>query len=163
MCLSGEINFMKKILKIIAIVLAVALIAIQFYRPDRLNPPIVEAETLEVNANVPENVSKILERSCNDCHSNQTVYPWYSQVAPFSLLLANHIKDGRRHLNFSVWNTYDDKRKRKKLDEICEQVETGEMPHNQYLWIHRDARLSDDDKKVLCDWTETEKAKLPPI
>ena len=152
---------MKKTLKIIAVVIVVAFLAIQFYCPDRINPPIVEGETLEANTNVPENVGKILERSCNDCHSNQTVYPWYAQVAPFSWLLDNHIKDGRRDLNFSVWNTYDNKRKRNKLDEICEQVETGEMPHNQYLWIHRDAQLSDDDKKILCDWAEIEKAKLP--
>ncbi len=152
---------MKKILKIITIVLAVAFVAIQFYRPNRANPLIVGAETLEVNANVSENVGKILERSCNNCHSNRTVYPWYAQVVPFSWLLADHIEDGRRHLNFSVWKTYDDRRRRKKLDEICEQVETGEMPHNQYLWIHRDARLSDEDKKILCDWAETEKAKLP--
>lgn len=152
---------MKKILKIIAVVLVVAFIAIQIYRPDKTNPPVVEAETLEANAQVPENVSAILKRSCNDCHSNQTVYPWYSNVAPFSWLLANHIKDGRRHLNFSVWGTYDAKRKRNKLDETCEQVTSGEMPHNQYLWIHRDANLSEEDKKILCDWAEMEKAKIP--
>ena len=151
---------MKKTLKIIVIVLVVGFIAIQFYRPDRTNPPVVEAETLEANANVPENVKKILERSCNDCHSNQTVYPWYSNVAPFSWLLVNHIEDGRRHLNYSTWATYDNKRKRKKLDETCDEVTSGDMPHKQYLWIHSDAKLSQEDIKTLCDWTEEEKAKL---
>lgn len=152
---------MKKVLKIIAVVLVAAFLAIQFYRPDRTNPPVVEAETLEVATQVPENVKEILERSCNDCHSNRTAYPWYSQIAPFSWLLANHVKEGRAELNFSVWATYADRRKRRKLDEICEQVKTGEMPHKQYLWIHRDAKLSEADKEILCDWAKSEIAKLP--
>lgn len=152
---------MKKAIKIIALLLFVSFIAIQFYRSNRTNPPIVEAETLEATTTIPENVAKILELSCNDCHSNKTVYPWYSNIAPFSWLLADHINEGRRELNFSAWGTYNNKRKRHKLDEICEQVTDNLMPHNQYLWIHRDARLSEADKKILCDWAEAEKAKLP--
>ena len=151
---------MKKIVKIIAVVLAIAFIAIQFYRPDRANPTVIQAETLEATTDVPENVAQILTRSCNDCHSNETVYPWYSNVSPFSWLLANHINEGRRELNFSVWNTYTAKKKRHKYDEICEQVTSGAMPHNQYLWLHREAQLSAEDKKLLCDWAETEKAKI---
>ena len=151
---------MKKLLKIIAVILFVAFVAIQFYRPDRSNPPTVQAETLEATAAVPENVAQILTRSCNDCHSNKTVYPWYSNVSPFSWLLAEHINEGRRELNFSVWNTYTAKKKRHKYDEICEQVTSGEMPHSQYLWLHREAQLSAEDKKLLCDWAETEKAKI---
>ncbi len=72
---------MKKILKFIAVVLFVAFVAIQFYRPDRANPPIIQAETLEASAAIPEEVAPILTRSCNDCHSNKTVYPWYSNVS----------------------------------------------------------------------------------
>ncbi len=151
---------MKKTLKVIAIVLVAAFVAVQFYRPDKANPPIVEVETLAATVKVPENVAAILKRSCNDCHSNEAVYPWYSNVSPFSWLLAEHIEDGRRHLNFSAWETYDAQKKRRKLDEICEQVETGEMPYDQYLWIHRDAKLSADDVKLLCDWAAAEKAKL---
>lgn len=154
---------MKKILKITAIIVTAALIAIQFYRPDLSNPPVVEAETLEAETQIPENIEMILERSCNDCHSNKTVHPWYSNISPFSWLLAEHIKEGRRELNFSVWGTYNNKRKRHKLDEICEQTANGEMPHKQYLWIHRDAELSEEDKKLLCDWALSEKAKLPEI
>lgn len=151
---------MKKILKIVAVILVIAFIAIQFYRPDGANPLTVQAETLEATTDVSENVAQILTRSCNDCHSNETVYPWYSNVSPFSWLLADHINEGRRELNFSVWNTYTAKKKRHKYDEICEQVTSGEMPHNQYLWLHRDAQLSADDVKILCDWAETEKAKI---
>ena len=151
---------MKKILKFIAAALFAAFVALQFYRPDRGTPPTVQAETLEATTDVPENVAKILKRSCNDCHSNETVYPWYSNVAPVSWLLADHINEGRRELNFSTWKTYTPKKKRHKFDEICEQITSGEMPHNQYLWLHADAKLSEEDKKILCDWAETEKAKI---
>jgi hypothetical protein len=151
---------MKKILKILFVALVVVFVALQFYRPDRDNPPIVQAETLEATTDVSENVAQILTRSCNDCHTNQTAYPWYSNISPFSWLLADHVNEGRRELNLSVWNTYSPKKKREKFDEICEQITSGEMPHNQYLWLHADARLSEADKKILCDWTETEKAKI---
>lgn len=151
---------MRKALKIIAIVLFVAFVAIQFYRPNRTVPPIVEAETLEASTQVPEAVEQILTRSCNDCHTNKTNYPWYSQIAPASLFLASHVEEGRRHLNFSVWNTYETRRKRRKLDEICEQITERYMPLPSYLWIHWDAKLSDEDIKTLCDWTDSEKAGL---
>lgn len=154
---------MKKTLKIIAIVLFVAFIAIQFYRPDRAASPIVAIETLEASTQVPENVEQILTRSCNDCHTNKTNYPWYSQIAPASLFLANHIADGRRHLNFSIWNTYETRRKRRKLDQVCEQVSQREMPLSSYLWIHRDAKLSDEDVKTLCDWVDKENARLAEV
>ncbi len=151
---------MRKVLKIIAVLVVVAFISVQFYRPDRANPPTIQAETLEATTDVPENVAQILTRSCNDCHSNQTVYPWYSNVSPFSWLLAEHVEEGRRELNFSAWNTYSGKKKRHKLDETCEQVTSAAMPHSQYLWLHGDAQLSEEDKKILCDWAETEKAKI---
>lgn len=151
---------MKKILKIIAIVLAVGFIVIQFIRPDFTNPPIVEAETLEAATQIPENVQSILNRSCKDCHSNKTVYPWYSKIQPSAWFLAGHIEQGREELNFSVWNTYKASRKEKKLEDICEEVKAKAMPLPSYLWIHWDAKLSDEDIKTLCDWTEQEKAKI---
>lgn len=151
---------MKKTLKIIAIALVVIFIAIQFYRPDFTNPPISAEQTLESTAQVPETVEKILTRSCNDCHSNKTAYPWYSQIAPSSWFLSNHIKEGRTELNFSEWGTYEARRKRRKLDEICDQIKTREMPLPSYLWIHWGAKLSDEDIKTLCDWTEAESKNL---
>lgn len=151
---------MKKGLKIAVLVLFLAFIAIQFIRPDFTNPPIAAEKTLEATTAVPEPVGKILNRSCSDCHSSKTVYPWYAQIAPSSWFLADHIKDGRRELNFSEWGNYESRRKRKKLDEICEQVKEREMPLPSYLWIHWGAKLSDDEIKTLCDWTESEKTKL---
>lgn len=151
---------MKKTLKIVAVVLFVAFLAVQFYRPDRIAPPIIESETLETSTQVPDAVEQILTRSCNDCHTNHTNYPWYSQIAPASIFLAHHIEEGRAGLNFSIWNTYQKNRKRRKLDQICEQVTEKEMPLPSYLWVHWNAKLSQEDIKTLCDWTQQESERL---
>lgn len=151
---------LKKILKIVVILLFVGFIMIQFFQIDKTNPPINSAETLESSTQVPENIQSIFKRSCDDCHSHKTVYPFYSYIAPIAWGVGEHIKDGRRHLNFSVWNTYDAHKKRNKFNEICEQIELNEMPMNQYLLIHWDAKLSDADKKAVCDWTKAEAEKI---
>ena len=151
---------MKKALKIIAIIFVVAFIVIQFIRPDFTNPPVNQAETLEANLQVPENVQAILNRSCADCHTNNTKYPWYSYIQPSAWFLAQHIEEGRGQVNFSTWKTYPAAKQRRKLSEVCEQVQSKEMPLPSYLWIHRDAQMSDADIKTLCDWTETEQAKI---
>lgn len=151
---------MKKALKIVALVLFIGFIVIQFIRPDFQNPPVNQAETLFAATAVPENVQAILNRSCKDCHSNETTYPWYSKIQPSAWFLAGHIADGRRELNFSVWKTYEPRRQRRKLGEICEQVQSREMPLPSYLWIHWGAKLSDEEIKTLCDWTEAESNKI---
>lgn len=150
----------KKILKIMALVLFIGFIVIQFIRPDFTNPPVNAADTLENSMPIPDNVKKILNRSCSDCHSNETKYPWYSKIQPSAWFLKDHIDEGRRELNFSVWNTYEPRRKKRKLDEMCEQVEAKEMPLPSYLWIHSDAEMSSEDVKTLCDWTKAENAKI---
>ncbi|CAN5703084.1 heme-binding domain-containing protein [soil metagenome] len=149
-----------KYVKIAVVVLFVAFVAIQFYRPDFTNPPVVESENLFAADYMPENVKAILVRSCSDCHSNETVYPWYSYIVPSSWFLADHIEYGRSEMNFSKWNTYETKRKDHKLEELCEMVESREMPLPSYLWIHRDAKLSDEEIKTLCEWTKQEREKL---
>ena len=152
---------MKKILKILASLLFLAFIVIQFIRPDFTNPPIVQGQTLEEVTQVPENVQALLKKSCNDCHSNTTNYPWYSYIQPSASFLENHITVGRNKVNFSVWKTYDAKKQRRKLAEVCEEVQGKEMPLPSYLWIHWDAKLSDADIKTICDWTDAERAKIP--
>ena len=151
---------MKKALKIAAVAVVVILVVAQFVRPDRTNPPVDPSHTLYASTAVPADVKTILDRSCNDCHSNETSYPWYSQVTPVNWWLANHIAEGRRELNVSEYGTYQQKKKVRKLDEICQQVQDGEMPLPSYTIIHRDAILSDQDKQTLCTWTEQEKSKL---
>lgn len=151
---------MKKALKIVAILVVIGLIAIQFIRHDRTTPPVVDADTMSVSMQVPAQVDAILKRSCSDCHSAQTAYPWYAQVAPVSWWLDDHISDARREMNMSVWNTYSPKKKAKKLEEMCQQVESGEMPLPSYLWIHRDAVLKEGEARTICEWANAERAKM---
>lgn len=152
---------MKKVIKIFAVIVVVSLVVIQFFRIDKSAPAVVQGETLESAVIVPPDVALILGRSCNDCHSNTTIYPWYSNIQPTAWFLKSHIDDGRRHLNFSVFNTYTAKKKAHKLEEICEQVESRLMPLPSYLWIHGDASLKETEANALCDWASQEKGKIP--
>lgn len=149
-----------KILKWFGIVLVLALGGVQFMRPARTNPPVDQSQTMQARLQIPPHVASILDRSCVDCHSNSTRWPWYSNVAPFSWLLVDHVNEGRRHLNSSEWARYDARRATKKLEEICEEVKDGAMPIASYTWIHRSAKLSQDDVRLLCEWTDAERAKL---
>ena len=151
---------MKKVLKIVAIILVAAFVVIQFIRPDLTNLPINQAETLEANLQVPENVQAILNRSCKDCHSNETKYPLYSKIQPAMWFMKDHIDEGRAEMNFSGWKNLEPRRQKRKLTQICEQIQSKAMPLPSYLWLHWDAKLSDEDIKILCDWTESEKTKI---
>lgn len=155
----------KKILKVFVLVIIATLAVIQFFPIDKTNPPIVEDESLEAVFTVPDNVRAILERSCSDCHSHKTVYPWYAYVQPAGWFLKSHIDDGRKELNFSILGTYSPKKKARKFEEICEKLESKEMPLPSYLWIHRDSILREGEAKALCDWAsrERERIELPEI
>lgn len=142
------------------VALAILFVVAQVIRPSMTNPPVDESRTLQAKAQISPEVYSILERSCKDCHSNKTEWPWYSQVAPVSWYLSNHVKDGRRQLNISDWASYDTRRARSKLDEICEQVKEGEMPLKSYLLIHLRAKLSDADRAAICNWTAQERDRL---
>lgn len=150
---------MKKAIKIFLIVLTVLFLAVQFIRPDFTNPPVIAEQRLEANAEV----AALLQRSCNDCHTNETVYPWYSQVSPVSWWLKSHIDEGRAKLNFSEWGTYSASKKVRKLEEICDEIRSGQMPLPSYTWSHRDAVLSDGDVKSLCDWTDAERVTIESL
>ena len=106
-------------------------------------------------ANVPSEVADILRKACYDCHSNETVYPWYSHIAPVSFLVKRDTEEGREELNFSYWNKLKKSKKAKALDEIAEEVQEGEMPMGIYTNIHRDAKLTEKEKEVLINWTES--------
>ena len=130
--------------------------AIQAYRPPRIDPPFDPSRTLEAAVDVPPAVKQFLERSCNDCHSDRTQWPWYSKVAPVSWLIADHVNSGRRHLNFSEWlrPDVDDPAEysRQKLVSACRELRLGRMPLLSYEIIHPKARLSDTDVRIFCDW-----------
>ena len=150
---------MKKVLRWSVVVLALVFVGAQFYRPDRTNPAVDERKTMRANTQMTPEVAAIFERSCKDCHSSETTWPWYSNVSPVSWFLKNHIDEGRRELSFSEWATYPKRKRERKLHEMCEQVESGQMPLSSYLPLHPSARLSDDDKRVICEWTKLEEGR----
>lgn len=143
----------KKIpFKKIGIVLLIALILSQFIRIDNTNPPIESSTEFSTITNAPEEIITILKTSCYDCHSNEVNYPWYTNVAPISWWIKHHIKEGSQHLNFSIWGTYSEKRKDKKLKECVEMIEEGEMPMTSYTIMHEEAKLSSEQKEKLMSW-----------
>lgn len=147
---------MKSLLKALVVIGLVAAVAIQFIgRPDRTNPPEDPALTLTSRVAVPAGIQKVLDRSCGDCHSHRTRWPWYSSIAPVSWLVAQDVAEGREHLNFSVWGSYSLKRQAAKLEDISREVDKGEMPMKKYVLIHADAQLSEEEKDALCTWAET--------
>jgi inorganic triphosphatase YgiF len=130
------------------------LLLIQVIPVPRENPPVEE----EVVA--PPQVSQILRRSCYDCHSHETVWPWYAWVAPISWLVAYDVHEAREHLNFSAWNRYDAEKRRHKLKEVWEEVEEGEMPLGIYLPMHPEARLAQADREAIREWVASSGADL---
>jgi len=132
--------------------LAVILIGIQFFQPFRNQSAEVPAAHIEKVYNVPQNVNAILARSCYDCHSNNTRYPWYNRIQPGAWYMAEHIKKGKEELNFSEFGEYSARKQRSKFRAMSGQTKDGEMPLLSYTLIHRNAVLSNEDKQVLLEW-----------
>jgi hypothetical protein len=143
-----------KVLKKTASYLLLVLIGMQFVRPEKNTDKSDHLSTFLTETNPPENVKLLMETSCFDCHSNHTEYPWYNNIAPVSYWLADHVNNGKRHLNFSAWQTYTAKKKDHKLEEVAETIESGEMPLNEYTWTHADARLTDAQRQAVIEWAE---------
>ncbi|MGI8918962.1 MAG: heme-binding domain-containing protein [Pyrinomonadaceae bacterium] len=150
----------RKVLKWFAVVIAVVFVGMQFVRPGRTNPSVDQTQTISAQLQLTPPVAAILDRSCHDCHSNSTRWPWYSNVVPASWFLVDHVNAGREHLNFSEWGKLDKRNADKKLEEMCEEVSDKLMPIDSYTWIHRSAKLSDAEIEILCDWTEAERKRL---
>jgi hypothetical protein len=134
-------------------------VAAQFYRPARTNETIDPGRTVESLVGVTPAITAIFERSCRDCHSERTEWPWYSNVAPVSWFVIDHVTHGRSHLNLSRWDQYDRAEASRLLEETCKLVRAGEMPLPSYTWIHRAARLSPTDADAICRWSETARAR----
>jgi hypothetical protein len=145
---------MKKIFKVIGWLLLIALIIIQFFHPKKNIHEGDQPKALAKLHTVPADVNVILKKACYDCHSNNTVYPWYSKLQPVDWWLDDHIVEGKRELNLDelggrpAWLRYF------KLDKVIDEVKEGKMPLNSYTWIHKDAILSDDEKAKLTGWAE---------
>lgn len=127
-------------------------IIIQFFPIDKTNPITNEGMDFLKIKNTPEPIAKLIRNSCYDCHSNETKYPFYSNVQPVAWLLKNHIDEGRKELNFSTFATYEPKRQAHKLEEAAEYVEQKNMPLESYTLGHSDAKLSDEQRKQLVNY-----------
>ena len=137
--------------KKILIGVVIVLVGIQFIRIDKTNPPVDASKDFMTITDPPEEVEKLIRTSCYDCHSNESTYPWYSNIAPVSWWVKDHINEAREELNFSEWGTYEWKRTDHKLEECAEEVDEGEMPLKSYLIAHSEARLSHEDRAKLLD------------
>jgi len=133
---------------------AILLVAIQFFRPEKNIAVSPSANAIDRNYGVPKEISGLLRTSCYDCHSNNTVYPWYSNIQPFAWWQQSHVLDGKKELNFDEFNNYDVKRKKHKLDEVVEVIQEDEMPLASYTLIHRKSVLSPKDKDKLISWAK---------
>lgn len=139
---------MKKIL----IILLLAFIIIQFFRIDKNNPaPTPQMDFLTIK-NTPESTATLIRNGCYDCHSNETKYPWYSNVQPIAWFLQNHFEEGRKELNFSTFATYEPKRQAHKLNEAIEMIELGKMPLDSYVLGHPEAKFTEAQKKELIEY-----------
>jgi Haem-binding domain len=151
---------MKKILRWSGFAIGIVLVIIQCIRPDRSAPAFDQSLGFARLPGADTSVTSILRRSCYDCHSFETQWPWYSAIAPASWLVANDVQGGRRHLNFSIWAKYADSRKIQSLEDIHDEISDGGMPLPQYLFLHPGARLSQAERETLLRWTERERTRL---
>ncbi len=141
---------LRRTLKIGAALLASAFVVAQFVQPERTNPPADPSASFESVARPPDAVAAAIGRSCRDCHSNGTVWPWYSRIAPVSWLVTSDVNEGRAKLNFSQWNIYSTEVTRIKLRQICNEVKEGDMPPAYYLPMHPGAKLASAEIAAIC-------------
>jgi len=154
---------MKKHLtkKKILFFLLIVFIVMQAFRIDKTTKAVEVSNDFISVTGANAEVSQLLKTACYDCHSNQPIYPWYTNIAPVSWWVKHHINEGSHHLNFSEWKTYSDKRKNHKMEECIEMVEEGEMPMASYTWMHGEAKLTDAQRLVLVEWFKGIKNNTP--
>lgn len=148
-------NIIKKLL----LFLFIGLVLVQFFRPEKNTGEMQSIQPFLAETNPPESVKSILKESCFDCHSDVTRYPWYNSITPINYWLESHIKDGKKHFNVSNWEGNSVKRKDHKFEELIEMVEDELMPLNSYTWIHRDAKLNEEQIELVIDWAKQVRLK----
>lgn len=140
----------RNVVKTATLGVAVVLLAAQLIQPERSNPPVDPSASFEAVAKPPQQIAAMIGRSCRDCHSHETTWPWYSRISPISWLVAQDVKAGRSKLNFSQWNIYGPEMTRIKYSAMCEEVSKGEMPPPYYVPMHPDAKVSRSEMTALC-------------
>ena len=143
-----------KLIRRIALFLLLALIVIQFIPVNRSAPEVDPSQDFVSAYEMPSDFYTLVKNACYDCHSNEVEYPWYAKVAPVNFWIQDHVNEGREHLNFSIWGSYDIERRLHKLEEMAEEVEEGHMPLNSFTWMHPEARLTDEQRDDLVGWFE---------
>lgn len=146
---------MKRIIKVLLAVLIIFLFLIQFIRPVRNQSGQAGINDLSKVYKVPVKLQAILKRSCYDCHSNYTNYPWYAEIQPVRYFLDSHITEGKEELNFEEFNTYSARKRSNKLRAIVNSLQEKEMPVSSYLMIHHQARLSKQETNAIIAWIKT--------
>lgn len=154
---------MSPLAKRITLGVAIIVLSLQLARPVRNQSSAAPTDQHLTKLHpTPPAVQAILERACYDCHSDRTRYPWYANVQPVGWWLAYHIRDGKRHLNFSRFGGYSPDRAAHKIEGLIEEVQARTMPLPSYTWLHREAKLTDAEIQTLVDWAKSVGAKLPP-
>jgi len=148
---------MKTKLKLATLTLLVIFVLLQFTSPQRTNPPVTR--DMIITLNPPAAVAASLRAACYDCHSHETKWPLYARIAPSSWLVASDVNEGRQHLDLSVWPD-DPARAAKKLDSMNEVIDYREMPPKKYTLLHPEARLTEDQRKQMLDWTDAAASQL---
>ncbi len=151
---------MKKRTQIIILVLLLIFGLIQFIRPQRNQQTNLSRYDILHKTDTEAIVENSLHHACYDCHSNNTVYPWYASIAPVSWMISKHVKHGKKHLNFSEWILYPKEKQLHKLDEIVEVLQENDMPPAYYTMLHREARLDETSKQHLLNWARELKSKI---
>ncbi|MGN6213877.1 heme-binding domain-containing protein [Parafilimonas sp.] len=141
-------------MKRILLILLIILVAIQFIRSAKNMHPEAQTNNISKLYSVPDDVEAVLVKACNDCHSNNTHYPWYSNIQPVAWWLHNHVEDGKEELNFDEFASYPLAKQYHKLHEIEEQLDKNEMPLSSYTLIHTDAKLNNAEKNILITWSK---------
>ena len=154
---------MKKKLSRVLLGLFGLFVVAQFFRPELTNPQSDPALSIKNYRGIPSEVIAKMEQACFDCHSNETRWPWYSRVTPVNYLIAKDVRNGRRHVNFSEWNSYSPGKLKTTLDNIYDQVYNHEMPLSKYKRMHSEANLTDADVKMICDWASGEQDRLDQV
>ena len=154
---------MIKGIKYLLWVVLVIFVAIQFVPVDRENPIGDKNNDLLIVTQAPADVQVLMQNACYDCHSNQTIWPKYAYVAPISFIIVEHVEEGREHLNFSDWATYDREDHPYILKHMKKAIEKGAMPMAGYVKLHSDAEMTDERKALVLDWIDTVLATYDPI